>query len=138
VVRVPEMPSREFAGKVTRIADALQSGTRTLLTEIDIPNADDALPPGVYCTVELKIPRETPSLIVAAGAIVFNSAGLNVWVVENGVAHLRPVTVARDLGATVDVSAGVKDGDQVILNPPVDLTEGHKVKIRPPPRGQMS
>ena len=138
IVRVPEIPNHEFPGKVTRIADALQSGTRTLLTEIDIPNADDALPPGVYCTVELKIPRETPSLIVAAGAIVFNSAGLNVWVVEDGVAHIRPVTVARDLGATVDVSAGVKDGDQVILNPPVDLTDGHKVKIRPAPPGQMS
>ena len=50
-VRVPEIPNREFPGKVTRIADALQSGTRTLLTEIDIPNPDDALSPGVYCTV---------------------------------------------------------------------------------------
>ncbi len=138
VVRVPEIPNREFPGKVTRTADALQSGTRTLLTEIDIPNPDDALPPGVYCTVELKIPRETPSLIVAAGAIVFNSNGLNVWVVEDGVAHVHQVTVARDLGATVDVSAGVKDGDQVILNPPVDLTDGHKVKIGPAPPGQMS
>jgi RND family efflux transporter MFP subunit len=138
VVRVPEMPNREFPGKVTRIADALQSGTRTLLTEIDIPNSDDALPPGVYCTVELKIPRKTPSLIVPAGALVFNSNGLNVWVVEDGVAHVHQVTVARDLGATVDVSAGVKDGDQVILNPPVDLTEGHKVKIRQAPPGQMS
>jgi RND family efflux transporter MFP subunit len=138
VVRIPEIPNREFPGKVTRIADALQSGTRTLLTEIDIPNPGDALPPGVYCTVELKIPRETPSLIVAAGALVFNSNGLNVWVVEDGVAHVHKVTVARDLGATVNVSAGVKDGDQVILNPPVDLTEGHKVKIRPAPPGQMS
>ena len=138
VVRVPEKPNREFPGKVTRIADALQSGTRTLLTEIDIPNPDDALPPGVYCTVELKIPRETPSLIVPAGAIVFNSNGLNVWVVEDGVAHLHQVTVARDFGTTVEVSAGLKDGDQVILNPPVDLTDGHKVKIGPAPPGQMS
>jgi RND family efflux transporter MFP subunit len=138
IVRVPEIPMREFPGKVTRIADALQSGTRTLLTEIDIPNPDGALPPGVYCTVELKIPRETPSLIVPAGAIVFNSDGLNVWVVEDGVAHVRRVIVARDFGATVEVSAGVKGGDQVILNPPVDLTDGHKVKIRPAPPGQMS
>ena len=89
IVRVPEIPNREFPGKVTRIADALQSGTRTLLTEIDIPNPDDALPPGVYCTVELKIPRETPSLIVPAEAIVFNSNGLNVGVVEDGVAHIH-------------------------------------------------
>ncbi len=138
VIRVPELPGREFPGTVTRIADALQPGTRTLLTEVDVPNPDHALPAGVYCTVELKIPRKTPSLIVQAGAIVFNSNGLNVWVVEDGVAHLRPVTVARDFGATVEVSAGVKDGDQVILNPPVDLTDGHKVKVGPAPPGQMS
>ena len=138
VIRVPEMPGREFPGTVTRIADALQPGTRTLLTEVDVPNPDHALPAGVYCTVELKIPRKTPSLIVQAGAIVFNSNGLNVWVVEDGVAHIHPVTVARDLGATVDVSAGLKDGDQVILNPPVDLTDGHKVKVGPAPPGQMS
>ncbi len=138
VIRVPEMPGREFPGTVTRIADALQPGTRTLLTEVDVPNPDHALPAGVYCTVELKIPRKTPSLIVLAGAIVFNGAGLNVWVVEDGVAHIRPVTVARDFGTTVEVSAGVKDGDQVILNPPVDLTDGHKVKIGPAPPGQMS
>ncbi len=138
VVRVPEMPGREFPGTVTRIADALQPGTRTLLTEVDVPNPDHALPAGVYCTVELKIPRKTPSLIVPAGAIVFNSNGLNVWVVADDVAHIHPVTVARDLGTTVEVSAGVKDGDQVILNPPVDLTDTHKVKIRPAPPGQMS
>jgi RND family efflux transporter MFP subunit len=138
VIRVPELPGREFPGTVTRIADALQPGTRTLLTEVDVPNPDHALPAGVYCTVELKIPRKTPSLIVQAGAIVFNSNGLNVWVVEDGVAHIRPVTVARDFGTTVEVSAGVKDGDQVILNPPVDLTDGHKVKLGPAPPGQMS
>jgi RND family efflux transporter MFP subunit len=138
IVRVPEIPNREFPGKVTRIADALQSGTRTLLTEIDIPNPDDALPPGVYCTVELKIPRKTPSLIVPAEAIVFDRNGLSVVVVEDGVAHIHTVTVARDFGTTVEVSAGVKDGDQVILNPPVDLTDGHKVKVGPAPPGQLS
>jgi RND family efflux transporter MFP subunit len=138
VVRVPELPGREFPGTVTRIADALQPGTRTLLTEIDVPNPDHALPAGVYCTVELKIPRKTPSLIVPAGAIVFNADGNNVMVVENGVAHVRRVTLTRDFGTTVEVSAGVKDGDQVILNPPVDLTDGHKVTVRQGPPGQMS
>jgi RND family efflux transporter MFP subunit len=138
VVRVPELPGREFPGTVTRIADALQPGTRTLLTEVDVPNPDHALPAGVYCTVELKIPRKTPSLIVPAAAIVFNADGLSVMVVEDGVAHVRQVTESRDFGTTVELSAGVKDGDQVILNPPVDLTDGHKVTIRQGPPGQMS
>jgi RND family efflux transporter MFP subunit len=57
VVRVPELPGRTFAGKVTRTADALDPATRTLLTEIDIPNPDGTLRPGIYCTVELKVPR---------------------------------------------------------------------------------
>src|SRR6202030_2541278 len=70
VVRVPELPDREFPGTVTRIADALQPGTRTLLTQVDIPNPDGALAPGIYCTVELQIPRKTPSVSVPASAII--------------------------------------------------------------------
>ena len=133
VVRVPEMPGRDFPGTVTRIADALQPGTRTLLTEIDVPNPDHALSPGVYCTVELKIPRKTPSLIVPSEAIIFNGDGISVAVVESGVARIRPVTVVRDFGKSVEVSTGVKDGDQVILNPPVDLIDGRKIQVRPAP-----
>jgi RND family efflux transporter MFP subunit len=138
VVRVPEIPGRDFPGTVTRIADALQPGTRTLLTEIDVPNPDRALTPGIYCTVELKIPRKTPSLMVPSDAIVFNSAGLSVAVVENGVARFHKITVARDFGTTVEVTAGVKDGDQVILNPAVNLTDGQKVHIRQGPPAQLS
>jgi RND family efflux transporter MFP subunit len=135
-VRVPEIPDRTFPGKVTRLADALSSGTRTLLTEIDVPNPDEALSPGVYCTVELHIPRKVPSLIVPADAIISNADGLQVAVLEDGTAHFRKVTVTRDFGTTVDVSDGIKAGDQVILNPPVDLSDGSRVQVRaetPPP-----
>ncbi len=130
IVRVPEIPNREFQGKVTRIADALQSGTRTLLTEIDIPNRDDALAPGVYCTVELKIPRKTSSFVVPAEAIIFNRNGLQVAVVNDGKAEIRKLGVARDFGTWVEADAGVKAGERVILNPPVSLVDGGKVQIR--------
>jgi RND family efflux transporter MFP subunit len=131
VVRVPELPDREFPGTVTRIADALQSGTRTLLTEIDIQNPDDALPPGIYCTAELKIPRKTPSFSVPAEAIIFNRNGIQVAVVSNGKAEIRKVNVTRDLGTRVEVDSGINAGDQVILNPPVNLVDGSKVQTRP-------
>ena len=62
-----------------------------------------------------------------ASAIIFNRDGLSVAVVENGVAHIRQITQVRDFGTTVEVSAGVREGDQVILNPPVDLADGRKV-----------
>ena len=128
VVHVPEIPNRTFPGKVTRIANALQPGSRTLLTEIDIPNPDGTLSPGIYCTIELHIPRKTPSFRVSADAIIFNEAGLQVAVVENGVVHLRNVTIVRDLGKEVEINSGVKGGDQVILNPAVDLPDGSKVR----------
>jgi RND family efflux transporter MFP subunit len=127
VVRVPEMPGREFAGTVARIADALQPGSRTLLTEIDVPNPDHALSPGLYCRVELRIPRKTPSMIVPSEAIIFNRDGLSVAVVENGLVHIRSITSVRDFGTSMEVSAGIVTGDNVILNPQVDLAEGRKV-----------
>jgi RND family efflux transporter MFP subunit len=129
IVRVPEIPDRTFPGKVTRIADALQPGTRTLLTEIDVPNSDGALAPGIYCTVELHIPRKTPSLLVPAEAIIFNRDGLQVAVVVDGLARIRKVVVARDLGTSLEVRDGVKPGDQVILNPAVDLVAGSRVRV---------
>jgi RND family efflux transporter MFP subunit len=128
--RVPELPDRELPGKVTRIADAQQSGTRTLLTEIDLPNPDGALRSGVYCMVELKIPRRKPSFIVPADAIIFNRNGLQVAVINDAKAEIRKVRVTRDFGTRVEVDAGVKSGDQVILNPPVNLVNGSKVEVR--------
>jgi RND family efflux transporter MFP subunit len=130
IVRVPELPDREFPGTVTRIADALQSGTRTLLTEVDLPNPDGALSAGIYCTVELKVPHKTPSFAVPADAIIFNRSGLQVALLNNGKAEFRTVRVKRDMGAQVEVDSGIKAGDQVILNPPVTLVDGGGVQPR--------
>jgi RND family efflux transporter MFP subunit len=131
IVRVPELPDREFAGTVTRIADTLQPGTRTLFTKICIPNPGGALTTGTYCMIELHIPRKTPSLLVSADAIIFDRNGMQVAVVNNGKAELRKVKVKRDLGTRVEVDSGIKAGDQVILNPPVTLVDGSKVQVRP-------
>jgi RND family efflux transporter MFP subunit len=129
-IHVPEIPDRVFPGKVTRIATALQPGSRTLLTEIDVPNPDGALSPGIYCTVELSIPRKTPSMSIPADALVFDQNGLHVAVVRNGTVHLQKVSIARDFGTSVEVREGVKPGEQVVLNPAVNLAEGSQVTIR--------
>jgi RND family efflux transporter MFP subunit len=128
IVHVPEMPDRTFPGKVTRTARAQAPGTRTLLTEVDIPNPDGALTPGMYVTVELHIPRKSPSIIVPADAVVFGSDGLQVAVDDNGTAHFHKVTVVRDLGTEVEVSDGIKPGDALILRPSVALADGSKVQ----------
>ena len=126
-VHVPEIPDRVFPGTVTRIARALQPGSRTLLTEIDVPNPDGALSPGIYCIVDLKIPRKTPSFVVPADAIVFDQDGLHVALVRDGIVHMQKISIARDFGKEVLIEHGLKRGDTVILNPVVDLAEGRKV-----------
>jgi RND family efflux transporter MFP subunit len=133
VVRVPAMPDLTVEGRVTRIADALQPGTRTLLTEVDVPNQDGALQPGVYCTVELKIPRKSPALIIPASAVIFNQAGLQVAVVQGDVVRLQKIGITTDYGTQVEVNSGVENGDQVVLQPPVNLADGDKVEIIPTP-----
>jgi RND family efflux transporter MFP subunit len=133
VVRVPENPDRTFPGKVTRFAHALAPGTRTLLTEIDVPNPDGVLSPGMYVTVELRIPRKNPSVIVPADAVVFNGGGVHVAVAVNGTARFHKVTVARDFGTEVEVHDGLKPGDEVILKPSVTLADGSKVQPQTAP-----
>jgi RND family efflux transporter MFP subunit len=130
IVRVPELPDRAFSGKLTRISDALQSGTRTLLTESDISNPDGALPPGIYCSFELKIPRKTPSFIAPGEALIFNRNGLQVAVVKDSKAKIRENRVKRDLGTQVEVDTGLKGDEQVLLNRPATLVDGDKMQTR--------
>jgi hypothetical protein len=66
-------------------------------------------------------------VIIPSEAVIFNRNGLSVAAVETGVVHIRKLTVVRDRGTSLEVSDGVKDGDQVILNPAPDLVEGQTV-----------
>ena len=92
-----------------------------------MPNPDGALSPGIYCIVDLKIPRKTPSFVVPADAVVFDQNGLHVALVRAGIVHLQKVSIARDFGKEVLIERGLGRGDVVILNPMVDLAEGSKV-----------
>jgi multidrug efflux pump subunit AcrA (membrane-fusion protein) len=137
VLHVPEMPDRAFPGNVTRTANALAPGTRTLLTEVDIPNPDGTVIPGTHCMIELRIPRNTPGLLVPAEAIILNGRALEVAVVRGGIAHIEKISVARDFGTEVEAAAGVVEGDQVIVNPPVGLADGARVSIPSKPGGEL-
>jgi multidrug efflux pump subunit AcrA (membrane-fusion protein) len=80
----------------------------------------------------LKIPRKTPAVNIPADALIFNRNGTQVAVVEDGVAHLRKIVVARDFGTSIETSSGLQAGDKVILYPAADLADGQKVKIAEP------
>jgi RND family efflux transporter MFP subunit len=125
---VPQLPGRVFHGKVARNAGALGTSTRTLLVEVDVDNRDKALSPGLYGVVHLEQPRDKPVVFVPSEAIIFNKDGLSAAVFADGRAQIRHLNVLADDGAQVEVRDGVRPGEQVILNPPVNLTEGMKVR----------
>jgi len=127
-VIVPEVPGRIFKGKVARNASSLDPATRTLQTEVDVDNSEGLLRAGLYCSVQLLVPRQAPTIIIPAQALIFDASGLSAAVYRDGVARLRQLDLERDDGAVVEVRAGLDPGDQVILNPPLDIQDGTKVK----------
>lgn len=126
-VHVPQMPDHPFEGRVARTSGALLYSSRSLTTEVDVPNPDGVLRSGLYVVVDVKIPREHPNVTVPAEAIIFNQLGMQVATVENGKAKLHSVTVFRDHGTSIELRDGLKGGEPVILSPPATLAEGSKV-----------
>jgi RND family efflux transporter MFP subunit len=127
-VTVPQLPGRVFHGTVARNAAALAADTRTLLAEVDVNNADGALSAGLYGVVHLQEKRDTPVMLVPSEAVIFNKDGLSVAVVADGHAAIRHLDVLSDDGAQVEIRAGLRAGDRVILNPPVNLEDGMPVR----------
>jgi RND family efflux transporter MFP subunit len=130
-VTVPELPGRMFHGTVARNANALQQQTRTMLTEVDVDNADGTLTAGLYGVVHLQEPRTRPVVLVPSQAVIFDKDGLSVAVYDNGEARVRHLDLEADDGAQVAVRAGLRPGDQLILTPPVGVTDGMKVTTTP-------
>ncbi|WP_374306097.1 efflux RND transporter periplasmic adaptor subunit [Methylocella sp.] len=131
-VSVAERPGRVFKGKVSRNAEALAPGTRTLLTEVDIENKDGALSPGMYSIVKLKARRPAPVFVVPSQAVIFDRGGMQVAVVkDDGALEMRKIGVALDNGATLDVEQGLKAGDRIVISPPANVANGMKVEVAP-------
>ncbi len=137
-VLVPEMPGRVFHGTVARNARALQPGTRTLLTEVDVDNKDGTLLPGIYCTVQLAIPRPQPVITIPAQAVIFNKDGLSVAVDEDGRARLRHLDVLADNGAELEIRAGLSPKDRIILDPPIGVTDGMRITTSTAPTEELT
>jgi RND family efflux transporter MFP subunit len=132
-VTVPEMPGRVFNGRVARSAVALQAASRSMLTEVDVPNPGGALRPGLYVNVAFAIPRQAPGIVVPDEALVFNAAGMQVAVVQpDDTIRFQTVSIARDFGTTAELREGLKGGERLVLSPSAELVEGSKVQVAPP------
>ncbi len=129
-ITLTEIPGQKFAGTVTRTADAIDPTTRTLLTEVDVPNKDGRLLRGSFGEVHFSPKINTQKVTVPVNAMLFRQEGPQVAVVgaDNKV-QLRPITIGRDYGTTLEILGGVSLEDRVIINPADSLENGQTVNV---------
>jgi RND family efflux transporter MFP subunit len=128
-IGLAEFPGRLFRGKLVRTADAINVTTRTLLIEIDVANPSGTLLTGSYAEVHLKVPTQASTFLLPVNTLIFRSQGLHVGVVKDGKVVLTPVTPGHDFGEQIEIVAGLKVDDRVIVNPPDSIVSGQQVQI---------
>ncbi len=124
-----EFPGKGFSGKLVRTANAINMTTRTLLAEIDVDNPKGTLLTGSYAEVHLKVPGQGSTFLIPVNTLIFRSQHLQVGVVRDGKIVLVEVTPGHDFGAEIEIVAGLKADDQIVLNPPDSLVTGQQVQI---------
>jgi len=128
-----ELPDRKYPAHVTNTAGAIDPASRTLLTELEVPNENEELLPGAYAQINLKLEGDSGLVTVPSNTLLFRSEGASVGVVHpDGKVEIRKIVINRDLGSKLQISQGLSESDQVILNPSDGLAEGMAVTIATP------
>jgi RND family efflux transporter MFP subunit len=127
-LELTQYPGQKFQAKVVRTADAIDLASRTLNTEVDVPNKSGQLLPGGYAQVHLLVGVTGARLQVPVNALLFRSEGLRAVVVDaNHKTHLQQLAIGRDYGTALEVLQGLHAEDWIVLNPPDSLDEGMQV-----------
>jgi RND family efflux transporter MFP subunit len=130
-LELTQYPGQKFQGKVVRTAEAIDPSTRTLLTEVDVPNHNGALLPGGYAQAHLQVKVSGARLAVPVNALLFRSEGLRAVVVDaSHKTHLKSLSVGRDYGTSLEVLQGLDATDWIVLNPADSLEEGQEVHVK--------
>ena len=130
-LELAQYPGQKFQGKVVRNANAINLSTRTLMTEVDVPNPAGQLLPGGYAQVHLDVKVKGQRLQVPVNSLLFRSEGLRAVVVDaNNHARLQTLTIGRDYGVTLEVLNGLNANDWIVLNPPDSLNDGEEVHVK--------
>jgi membrane fusion protein, multidrug efflux system len=129
-IELPAFPGRRFTGIVARSANAIDPTTRTLRTEIDVPNPNGELFPGSYAQVHFGVKIAAVRMSVPVNALLFRAEGPRAAVVgADGKVHLKPVVIGRDYGNDVEVLGGIDPSENIILNPSDSLEDGQTVHV---------
>ena len=129
-IELPAFPGQRFTGKVARTAESIDPATRTLRTEIDVPNRDGKLFPGSYAQVHFGVNVTIARMSVPVNALLFRAEGPRAAVVgSDNKVHLRPVTIGQDYGTEVEILNGLEANDSIVLNPSDSLEDGQPVNV---------
>ena len=129
---VPERPGQTWAATLLSTAGAINAGSGAMLVQLTVDNAGAELLPGGFANVAFDLPRNAGALSIPPGALIFDQAGLRVATVgADDRVVFKSVTVARDLGSSIELAAGLLPTDRVIENPPDGIQEGDRVKVAP-------
>jgi len=127
---VPEQPGRLFGATVQSLSQAISAGSGSMLVQLAADNAEAGLLPGGFATVRFELPRAAGTLSIPPGALIAGKAGPRVATVgADGTVRIKPVTVARDLGASIEIATGLSVDDQVIDSPPDGIENGDRVLV---------
>jgi membrane fusion protein, multidrug efflux system len=129
-VTLQEFPGQKFSAKIARTAESIDQNTRTLLTEVDVPNRDGKLLPGSFGEVHFAVGSNVDKVTVPVNAMLFRAEGTRLAVVgaDNKI-QLRPINIGKDYGATLEILGGVSASDRIVINPPDSLEEGQQVNV---------
>ena len=129
-IELPAFPGQHFSGNIVRTSDSIDLTTRTLRTEIDVPNRDGRLFPGSYAQVHFGVNVAAVRLLVPVNALLFRAEGPRAAVVgADGKVHLKPVIIGRDYGTDVEILGGLEPSESIVLNPSDSLEEGQTVHV---------
>jgi RND family efflux transporter MFP subunit len=131
VVTQSELRGKTFSGEIARTAGSIDATSRTMQVEINLHNGDGALLPGAYVQVSLPLAADA-TLVVPTDVLLFRSEGTRVAVVDaSSHVRLRPVTLGRNLGESIEVLDGIDAKDRLVVNPSDSLSEGDAVTVNP-------
>jgi membrane fusion protein, multidrug efflux system len=133
-ITLQEVPGEKFPAKIARTAESIDQSTRTLLTEVDVPNPQGRLFPGSLGEVHFAVGVNVSKVTVPVNAMLFRAQGPQVAVVgpDNKI-HLRQLSIGRDYGTTLEVLGGLSTSDQIVVNPPDSLEDGEQVNVAQAP-----
>jgi RND family efflux transporter MFP subunit len=124
-----ELPGRTFPGAVTRFAHALDEDTKTMLTEIEMPNPMSELRPGAYASVQFEVQRKHDALLIPVQALATEKAGTFVFMVADNKAKKTPVKTGFNDGTNVEITEGLKPDEPIILVGKQTLNDGQAVNV---------